>query len=1570
MAQSKIDLPEDLLSLNATDDQKLYAKGGVPGGHSEHKLVMGFSDETKDQVSSENSIPLSPQWLYAKPSDAKIVPSAASETRGSSSLPLGNSMESVQKEGWRLDGSQDKKDWRRAAQESESNRRWREEERETSLLGRRERRKDDRRVDSGSSREAADGRALASTDRWNDANNRTAGHETRRDNKWSSRWGPEDKEKESRIEKRTDVDKEDVHNEKHSSAGNVRVNPERENESRDKWRPRHRLEVASGGSSVYRAAPGFGLERGRVESTIVAFAPGRGRANISGNASLNRPSSSGPIGAVPADKSNYHRKSETFCYPRGKLLDMYRKRLPTFEAKPDGMEDVSPITQSELIEPLAFVSPDAEEEDVLTSISEGKTTNSGAPYHSSKNKTSSSDNLTGAGEMTFTDSKDVQPCLNTEQTGRSFVEDSKGARQVYDTNEYGYASQYNILDATKSHLKEFENDVMPTAGQTDFSSASVSRSNDVSSVRPLGGSHESEVNIGLSIQTGDSTYMTGFDGGRAASLNVLPDDSTSHFPQSPHEVSNANDQYFKSNGQVNVFERGVPPEDLSLYYRDPQGEIQGPFLGVDIISWFNQGFFGTDLLVCLTDAPEGTPFAELGDVMPHLRLNARSGSDTNEIYNSEPFNTDSGTLAASTITSGHDYSGSAVINAQRASSDFDGQSAHRQSRVSNYDDQRDSNGSEGRSFSDSGAVDDEVAFPSRPGSSGSIYNKMSNYPMQTSVGNEISETVMVPNSSSDKVHPFGLLWSELEDSNVRHIPSSNMPSSIGDQGRLDHVPALGRETNFPMNRQGSLGAMVDPPLAADAWSESYRRSMHPSNLLHDSMDANHLSRMEQENQFVLAELMAQRMQKQREQQNLLSHSPPLHLDSRNPLHRQQSINQSIPDIEHLVKLQMQRQRQYQLEQQRLEHQRLEQQRVLEQQRLLEHQRQLEQQRLLEQQRQIEQQRQLHHQMQLRQQQQYLLEQYVQQQQMREPGFDHLRTNNVLDEALLRQLRLQELQHQQHSHSLPRHTEPSLEQLIQAKFGQGIQQEHHNDLLEHLAHLKRGQMLPQEHFQQEQLMARQLSLRQQTRMEEERRIGAGWSVDESGQFVRSADLHPLELYQRQQRLSAYEERQRQPEPNLTVQEHVQRRLYESLAHPSAGGPGVNLDVLKAFARAQGQQDMQERLVGSFSSGIHSQHPQLASHPDAAENRHSDNTGQLTGNWLEARLQQLQLDSERRQRESETSEEQAWMGPQSTQSLEVTENVPTSAYERRDPSWLFSGANSSDHPFNHFSDQVGLSNAFGERPHSSNTRNSSQDPLVEVAMSELARGLSNSENLSDEYDNAGVEHLQKDLSDGKDVNQQVSQNKVSSNRSVLEFHGEQAGPTSIGLGEVSLNATIKNIAQGRPGESVGSYINEIGVGNAFGEDRPKDRTPSILVKGNNTNSLPKRPPVSRTLSSQEAISELASPSTIKNKNPVPVMQSDAAPEAAKKDNARYRRTSSCSDADVMETSFIDMLKSNTKRPTMSEVDSMSGNLESSDASLGGRSGKKKGKKGRQIDPALLGFKVTSNRIMMGEIQRLED
>ena len=69
---------------------------------------------------------------------------------------------------------------------------------------------------------------------------------------------------------------------------------------------------------------------------------------------------------------------------------------------------------------------------------------------------------------------------------------------------------------------------------------------------------------------------------------------------------------------------GIPIEEMSFLYQDPQGDVQGPFLGVDIISWFDQGFFSTDLPVRLLDVPEGTPFKALGEVMPHLKFRASS----------------------------------------------------------------------------------------------------------------------------------------------------------------------------------------------------------------------------------------------------------------------------------------------------------------------------------------------------------------------------------------------------------------------------------------------------------------------------------------------------------------------------------------------------------------------------------------------------------------------------------------------------------------------------------------------------------------------------------------------------------------------------------------------------------------------------------------------------------------------------------------------------------------------------------------------------------------------------------
>jgi len=280
------------------------------------------------------------------------------------------------KDNWRLDGSQDKKDRRRIAPDVESSRRWREEERDTGLLGRKDRRKEDNRADSVSARDISETRTLSSSDRWHDGNSRNSAHESRRDSKWSSRWGPEDKEKDSRTDKRADVEKDDAHSDKQNfgtashpasepaserendSRDKWRPTSERENDSRDKWRPRHRKDIHSSGPAAYRSAPGFGLDRGRLESPNVRFAAGRGRSNNSGNLQIGRHLTASSIGSIPLDKNH------AFCYPRGKLLDIYRKHktLPSFDTIPEGIELVSPLTQEISIKPLAFVAPDAEEE--------------------------------------------------------------------------------------------------------------------------------------------------------------------------------------------------------------------------------------------------------------------------------------------------------------------------------------------------------------------------------------------------------------------------------------------------------------------------------------------------------------------------------------------------------------------------------------------------------------------------------------------------------------------------------------------------------------------------------------------------------------------------------------------------------------------------------------------------------------------------------------------------------------------------------------------------------------------------------------------------------------------------------------------------------------------------------------------------------------------------------------------------------------------------------------------------------------------------------------------------------
>ncbi|KAL0421597.1 UNVERIFIED_CONTAM: protein ESSENTIAL FOR POTEXVIRUS ACCUMULATION 1 [Sesamum latifolium] len=567
----------------------------LPWEMMKDKGLVALLDESKDQAVSE-SIPLSPQWLYARPNEPKT------ETRGPSSLSLGSSADLNQKEVWRSEAIEDKKDWRRIAPEPDSGRRWREEERETGILGRRDRRKLDRRVDNAPGRETTENRSLPATDRWHDVSSRNSGHETRRD-KWSLRWGPDDKEKDARVEKRTDVEKEESQ------------------DSRDKWRPRHRMEGNSGGLGSFRAAPGFGLERGRVEGSNTGFTVGRGRSSVS----LVRPPSVGAIGAAQYDKSeNVPGKPlsvGTFVYPRAKLLDIYRKQRldSSLASMPGNWEEVPPITQLDAIEPFAFVAPDAEQEAILNDIWKGKIINSGASY-SSFRKGGSIDDVSELGEELNIGRQVSLTADVIKEIPDNLVKASVDLHKA--TVDSIFYDNISKTERTADHKEQYE-----------ISEAMNRKEPDVGSLKSLDGAQPDAFQLKVAGSAVNQQPL--LDSAKSATSfdanNKLPSESNSLFAM-PTSDQYWDGQLHKIGSRANEYQldRGIPPEELSLYYRDPQGEIQGPFLGVDIISWFEQGFFGTDLPVRLEDAPDESPFRELGDVMPHLKFGHEhdGGSDS------------------------------------------------------------------------------------------------------------------------------------------------------------------------------------------------------------------------------------------------------------------------------------------------------------------------------------------------------------------------------------------------------------------------------------------------------------------------------------------------------------------------------------------------------------------------------------------------------------------------------------------------------------------------------------------------------------------------------------------------------------------------------------------------------------------------------------------------------------------------------------------------------------------------------------------------------------------------------
>ncbi|KAJ0247496.1 GYF domain-containing protein [Hirschfeldia incana] len=1244
----------------------------------------------------------------------------------------------------------------------------------------------------------------------------------RRDNKWSSRWGPDEKEKETKADY-NNKDKDEIQSETQSVLGSLKDSEA----PRDKWRPRHRMEqVQSGGPASYRAAPGFG---GRSEGTNIGFTVGRGRARGSWSTFFG-------VGGFLRNESVPGKPAAPTCrYVRGKLLDLYRNQKP--DRIPIDMEEVDSVTQVDLIQPLAFIAPDVEEEESLNGIWKGRITSSEA--HTSPGEESLAEKTLG----------------ETKVDGGLLGVASGDSVSMRNSNS-GLLGSHNggLWGASDSDQVSHGS---PEAVRSAFTKSSV-------------------------LDAGEPLVEQDYAG-----------------------------KLQQPDIQVNHSEGTLSPEEFMFSYIDPQGVIQGPFIGSDIISWFEQGFFGTELQVRLANAAEGTPFQDLGSVMSYLKAESMHAHISDQISELEE--------TSRNANAGIGLSFAPVAESNGSASPHDNVQMKSKSEAyvkpPHVDDQN---------FLDFSAQDEEIVFPGRAGASGYGSAKSSTSMHDALMGVSGHSTIPVDsakvatqNQNENKLHPFGVLWSELESNSTPVDLLPNRSYDTGhDQKYLDQAQGLDHLLTLQLQQQ----------------QQQQHQKMQLQQQQHQKMQLQQQQKIQLQQRQQEQEYQEYQLQQKLLQEQQQSHARNLHL--------QQILQGQTPDsrIGHSQDFP----RFNSVDQMLLEQQLMEE-----------------------------------------------LQRSGHQSQNFTPYMEQLAAGNfgqlpheghqkeLLEQLLSEQMQSQYRQmHSQHGHMQSEPMRSSEYQLLQQeqlmRLANGGRQ---NSLLEELRHIdpQHGQMqsepirsLEYQLLQQEQLMQMANRARHNTLLEEHRNIDPLWPSNRNDQLLgahpgihhrshSSTGFRPVDFHQQQQR-PPFEDHFSHLERNLSYQQQLNQELFEqglpferSTSLPR-NVSGLTLDALKGLnlselrdAQMQSSGRLGNSTPGYSHQNPHTQlgEPHFSEMEPRKERWHGADT-QLAGGWPEAQFHRSNTDANHHKMRSEMrrlgEDSNSWLvdghtdekskqlfmellhqrpGHQPAESPNMNRGEP---YDRM----ASSGYGLADH-----GGRPNISSSFGSH--------ASSDEHVNGLPGDgnyMVGSLQRNNSLLSESIDGGRKNETKDFSNtfgmSKDANDFRTWNNAPPKK-------EGAGPMSFEAQDrMGKQAVMDSLVQGEiPVGTLSKQsslsISESYSNNLIGEVR-KDR---VLVPSHGQVSvLLKRAPSSHE-ELLEHMSDAANRTAVGNKG--------------------------------SKASFSEMLKNSSSSSSMKKVAAES-SADPNEGNKGG-GGKKKGKKGRQLDPALLGFKVTSNRLM-GEIHRADD